>query len=1050
MRASLFAGRYRVVRRLGAGAMGAVYEVLDIATGRPRALKVMHAHAATRGDLRERFRLEARVAGEVESPFLVDVLDAGTDDATGAPYLVMELLHGEDLGQRLRRAGALPAAEVIRLLSQVALALDATHARGIVHRDLKPSNLFVEERPREDARIKIVDFGVAKVLTELGDPETTGAVGTPTYMAPEQIRGLPVGPAADIHALGMVAFTLLVGSPYWEDERGQDPITFALTAVKGPVEPARARAARRGRELAAAFDAWFVRATHPDPERRFSRATIAIRALGVALGVPAAMLEGEELQADDARDADEPRADEQTRTSSATRTGTSDATATRTSDASATMPLGVDTRPPRRRRAVVLLSAGIAALGAGSFVAMFHEDVRPDATRPVPSASRPARALLACPVLVASGVDAPAGWLGAAAAATFCERARVLFGGDPGSTLLPAELLGFPGQPSDRSPEDPYAGPEARTRSLDAARRAEMHIDGEVLRGASGFEVRIVLKNDAGVERDHAEGRGRGLYEAVREVMDALVTRGSLPRAARLAPEEADVSRAKDVDGALRLLDLTLAMAHNAGGLPGACAAVEEKASDLAEIGLIERYRCAYTLGLRTPEITLPALDEASPGALAARARLEHMVFRRDPPEVVEAILKQANEAPSPQARSTLWATASCLLQSTDPGRAAEAALLSVQASPKNPVGEFCAPWLQLAAVTQGTERAPAAVRGMQAWAPWEGYGWLLGALATEDAETSLVFARRAHVLSPFDTYVATVLADRLFSSGLREEVRGLALQVSTGGYPVHRVARDKWLVQVDASEARLSRALERARRVMGTEAEDAGWVRVERLQIAWRALEIGLLLGRGPEVADDIVRVFLEPEPPPLDGAHLDVPLRLPAICARASRGVSRRCFDRFRSLKERLSGGLLPETDAFVAGAERYAEGDLAGAAQAFRPLVRAPGPFVAVMGEAMLEAFEHAGEDEIVGRLLEALEASEAKAAGARAWMAQAATRAARRGDRARAERFARRVIDAWAMADADVPLVRDMRALLTAGARGRNSSNRSDRRGDSGTR
>ena len=142
----IFAGRYRVVRRIAEGGMGAVYEVVHLETERRRALKVMHAHILQSDELRERFRREAKVAAHVESDFIVDVFDAGIDDATRMPFLVMELLRGEELSRRVRRLGSLPAAEVVSHLFQTALALDKTHRAAIVHRDLKPENLFLTEQ----------------------------------------------------------------------------------------------------------------------------------------------------------------------------------------------------------------------------------------------------------------------------------------------------------------------------------------------------------------------------------------------------------------------------------------------------------------------------------------------------------------------------------------------------------------------------------------------------------------------------------------------------------------------------------------------------------------------------------------------------------------------------------------------------------------------------------------------------------------------------------------------------------------------------------------
>src|SRR5690242_19458222 len=114
----IFAGRYRIVRRIAAGGMGEVYEVVHLETERHRALKVMHASILGSDDLRERFRREARVAAHIQSEFIVDVFDAGVDDATGAPFLVMELLQGEDLSKRLKRMGRFPPSEALMYLHQ--------------------------------------------------------------------------------------------------------------------------------------------------------------------------------------------------------------------------------------------------------------------------------------------------------------------------------------------------------------------------------------------------------------------------------------------------------------------------------------------------------------------------------------------------------------------------------------------------------------------------------------------------------------------------------------------------------------------------------------------------------------------------------------------------------------------------------------------------------------------------------------------------------------------------------------------------------------------
>nr|WP_240807637.1 serine/threonine-protein kinase [Polyangium spumosum] len=287
---AIFAGRYRVERRIASGGMGAVYEVVHLETNRRRALKVMHANFVQSDDLRGRFRQEARVAAEIESEYIVDVFDAGIDDTSGMPFLVMELLRGEELGKRLRRVGPLPPEEVLSHLHQTSLALDKTHRAQIVHRDLKPDNLFLCEREDGPPRVKVLDFGIAKIVAAgATGAGATQSLGTPLYMAPEQfLMDSSVSPATDIFALGMITFTLLVGKPYWFEESrgGPNVFAFAAHAALGPREPATARAARLGATLPPTFDGWFARATAKAPGERFPSASSAVKALAEALGLP--------------------------------------------------------------------------------------------------------------------------------------------------------------------------------------------------------------------------------------------------------------------------------------------------------------------------------------------------------------------------------------------------------------------------------------------------------------------------------------------------------------------------------------------------------------------------------------------------------------------------------------------------------------------------------------------------------------------------------------------------------------------------------------------
>ena len=286
---TLMGGRYEIMRCLQAGGMGAVYEAFDRETQRRRALKTMLPSVLSDSDLRDRFHLEATVTAEIESEHIVQVFDAGIDHATGLPFLVMELLRGETLAELLARRVRLESSEVVLLLHQASLGLSRTHAAGIVHRDLKPENLFLAKRDDGSPWLKLLDFGIAKVAAAV-QPGTTRSLGSPLYMAPEQIRGDgDIGPRADLYSVGQLAFTLLVGHPYWaaESQRVGGLYRIVLQVMDGAREPASVRAQRYGVTLPPAFDVWFLRATARAPEDRFADTVELAQALAVALGCEA-------------------------------------------------------------------------------------------------------------------------------------------------------------------------------------------------------------------------------------------------------------------------------------------------------------------------------------------------------------------------------------------------------------------------------------------------------------------------------------------------------------------------------------------------------------------------------------------------------------------------------------------------------------------------------------------------------------------------------------------------------------------------------------------
>ena len=279
----VFQGRYRVIDMLAQGGMGAVYEVEHIETRRRLALKTMLRELVRDDDLRARFRREAHITANIESDHIVQVVDAGLAD-NGMPYLVLELLRGVDLG-RMLEDGPLDVPLAMTLLQQCAMALDKTHAAGIIHRDLKPPNLYVCVRDDGSPNLKVLDFGIAKLVAESGVRNTTRSIGTPAYMPPEQFAGEgPFGPPTDNYALAHIAYELLVGVTYWEEDLRAANYALVMRKLGGGIkEPATMRARRSKVALPDAFDDWFIKATAFSPDERFARASEMVEALGAAL-----------------------------------------------------------------------------------------------------------------------------------------------------------------------------------------------------------------------------------------------------------------------------------------------------------------------------------------------------------------------------------------------------------------------------------------------------------------------------------------------------------------------------------------------------------------------------------------------------------------------------------------------------------------------------------------------------------------------------------------------------------------------------------------------
>src|SRR4051812_25476825 len=212
----VIAGKYRLEAALARGGMGSVWVARHLQLETPLAVKFIDPSMAATADVRSRFEREAKAAALLQGPNVVQIHDYGVDG--GVPYIVMELLRGEDLGARLAREGRLPLPAVATVVHQVAKVLRKAHEAGIVHRDLKPTNVFiVEEDEGDEPGIKVLDFGVAKAPGLGVGSETTRTgtlIGSPRYMSPEQARGSKsVDHRSDLWSLAVIAFRAVTGAP---------------------------------------------------------------------------------------------------------------------------------------------------------------------------------------------------------------------------------------------------------------------------------------------------------------------------------------------------------------------------------------------------------------------------------------------------------------------------------------------------------------------------------------------------------------------------------------------------------------------------------------------------------------------------------------------------------------------------------------------------------------------------------------------------------------------------------------------------------------------
>ena len=281
--------KYKLEKRIAEGGMGVVYEGTHLTIGRKLAVKVLHTEIKTQDDVVARFQNEARLAAAIGQRNIVDIIDMG-QARRKFNFIVMEFLEGQDLRTLLQRRHSLTSREAVDIAMQVLSGLKAAHIKGIIHRDLKPENVFIVEEPSGEKSIKILDFGVSRLVDSegAGDIRLTlsGMVfGTPRYIPPEQAKGKStVDHRADLYSMGAILYEMLCGTPLCQADNYNELMVEILTTTPVPLR-------ERARMLPPGLSEAVMKAVEKKPEERHQTAEAFMRALAPFSSVPAYMTE---------------------------------------------------------------------------------------------------------------------------------------------------------------------------------------------------------------------------------------------------------------------------------------------------------------------------------------------------------------------------------------------------------------------------------------------------------------------------------------------------------------------------------------------------------------------------------------------------------------------------------------------------------------------------------------------------------------------------------------------------------------------------------------
>ncbi len=960
------ADRYELVTEIGAGGMGVVWRARDVRLGRDVALKLLAPGAIGNEVARARLLREAHAAAKLQHEGIVRVHDAG-ETPDGGAFLVMELVGGRSL-RELIEEGTASFSERAGILVAVADAIAYAHEAGIIHRDIKPDNILV----RPNGVPVVLDFGLAKPIpaaladtVEAAEADTLTKeghiVGTPSYLAPEQLRGPAVGPAADQFALGVTAFEVFTGRLPW---KGEAP--FEVLASMLADRPLRASDVD-GEIPTAAADV-LDRAMEKDPDERFPSVAAFATALAEACGV--------------------------SRRASASGTARRRPRgATLAGAAILTVAVGLGIRASTRG------GAGSTDAAAGAVAALGADDV------------------VACPVfdVTIEELAPPHGWLGAAAAGLACDRAQVMLGGRSGRTLLPAELLkGIPREPVDDAPLDPFSRDGAAAEMREAARaRATATIDGSVTMERGDFVVRIVARTRDGRELGRGEGRGFELFVAVSQAMRAAA-RAFAPTAPSAFQRE--WMRVDSIDAALDLLDVTTAViTEDDVETAVACRRFGARSDVRADMAYHVRAFCAERLERTELQEAPPPIDDSSLAALVTTVAAHRA--RGGPAatgERVDRLVAILDRVKDPDERAiVIGAIAELAYYAGDLRRAQSYARMAVQASPKL-VDVRGTPWHRLAFASQldATISVPHA-----SWLAWE-------PVAVQNAGSHGVpYTRRVErfgrgYLLGRRGYFATAYADGLAHLGKVENARSIAEQIDS----------DFLRVRVLIAQVLFRKAITFGRDALRRlPADDANAGTAYRILAA--ITEASRYLGKETELAEEVFDRYLFAEPPRMRIGVVPF-MALAYACADAPPKTAKRCARRVREVYDRGdAGAIVGNAPSVIEGLEHWVSGDAKAAATVWRPMLRESGVFMdESFRHVLVDAFDAAGAYDLAEQADEDFIAVADEPGAMDLAFVRSAFRAEKRGQPALARKLAEKSLAALRYADDDVPVARDLEALL----------------------